>query len=227
MPLELDAMSRATRLRRPDESRARTGVGSARRGRVGSFDVVALATGMGTDRARRTTERLLSGVEVDRVVVVGIAGGVDASVAIGTVVDPEVVIDAASGERFVPDSTVGACPAGALWTTDVMTGPDELPGLRAAGVVALDMETAAIAAVCRERGVPWSVVRAISDDPSDEVDDEVFAMSNADGTPNPRRVVSYVVRHPHRIGRLARLGRHAQLAARNAATAAVDHVQSR
>jgi nucleoside phosphorylase len=38
------------------------------------------------------------------------------------------------------------------------------------------METAAVAEVCEERGVPWSVVRAISDRASDgSVDAEVLA----------------------------------------------------
>ncbi len=56
-----------------------------------------------------------------------------------------------------------------MWTNDeLITDLDELAALHAErGVVALDMETAAIAHACEQRGVPWSVFRAISDRSSD------------------------------------------------------------
>ncbi len=88
------------------------------------------------------------------------------------------------------------------------------------------METAAIGAACDDRGLPWSVVRVISDRASDgSVDQELFAMSNQDGTPNPRAVFSYVARHPNRLPRLARMGRRVRLATHLAADRAVDAVR--
>ena len=222
MPLELSALARAIGM-----SRVRGPVGEVHRARLDGREVVAVATGMGTAMARTATIRLFETASVHRVLVVGIAGGVDTATPIGTVVDPEVVIDAASGTEHLPhridrpDRVAGEAPRGALWTTDTMTLPDELESLRARGVVALDMETAAIGAVCAERGVPWSVFRAISDDPTDEVDDELFAMANQDGTPNPRNVVRYLLRHPQRVPRLARMGRNSGAAAGRAASAAV------
>jgi hypothetical protein len=109
-----------------------------------------------------------------------------------------------------------------MWTTNVLTPPDALPALRARGVVSLDMETAAIAACCEARGVPWSVFRAISDRASDgSVDDEVFAMSNQDGTPNPRAILRYIVRHPHHLPRMAKMGSNVKLATTRAADAAI------
>src|SRR5690348_864394 len=62
-------------------------------GTVGNADVVATTTGMGTALATRATERLLGLGGFDRVMIVGIAGGVGPSVGIGDVVIPEVVID--------------------------------------------------------------------------------------------------------------------------------------
>jgi adenosylhomocysteine nucleosidase len=216
MPLEVAAMARAAGLRRDPRKDI-----ELRRGTAAGVEAVAIGTGMGTDLARRSTERLLDAVAVRHVLVVGIAGGVDTTTPIGTVVRPEIVIDAATGTEHRPTQPDGVEPRGALWTTDSITSAAELPGLQARGVIALDMETASIAAVCRDRGVPWSVFRAISDDPSDEVDAELFAMSNPDGSPNPGRVLRYVVRHPGRVPRLARMGRHSKLAADRAAAAAV------
>ena len=73
-----------------------------------------------------------------------------------------------------------------MWTTNgLTTRPSDLEALLAQGVVSLDMETAAIAELCEARGIPWSVFRVISDRASDgTVDEEVFHLSNQDGTPN-------------------------------------------
>jgi len=97
--------------------------------------------------------------------------------------------------------------------------------LRAAGVVALDMETAAIAGVCGHRGIPWSVFRVLSDRATDgSVTEEVFRLSNQDGSPNPTAIAAYLVRHPGHIPTLARLARSSKLATERAASAAIDAV---
>jgi hypothetical protein len=113
-----------------------------------------------------------------------------------------------------------------MWTTDqLIVDLDAIAGLRADGVVSLDMETAALAAVCERRRIPWSVFRAISDRATDgSVNEEVFRLSNQDGTPNARAVASYVLRHPGRIPAMARMARHAKLATERAADAAIDAV---
>jgi hypothetical protein len=73
--------------------------------------------------------------------------------------------------------------------------------------------------------VPWSVFRAVSDRATDgSVDDEVFRMSNQDGTPNPRAVAAYVARHPGRLPALARMARAATRATERATDAAVAAV---
>ena len=87
------------------------------------------------------------------------------------------------------------------------------------------METAALAAVCERRDIPWSVFRAISDRATDgSVDEEVFRLSNQDGTPNAKAVAAYVLRHPGRLPGMARMAKHAKLATEQAADAAIDAV---
>jgi hypothetical protein len=91
--------------------------------------------------------------------------------------------------------------------------------------VSLDMETAAIAEVCEERGVPWSVVRAISDRASDgSVDADIVGLSHQDGTANLPAVTRYLVRHPGAVPRLVRLARESKLATERAADAAIRAV---
>ncbi len=110
-----------------------------------------------------------------------------------------------------------------MWTTDeLIVDLDVIAGLRADGVISLDMETAAIAAVCERRRLPWSVFRAISDRATDgSINEEVFRLSNQDGTPNAKAVASYVLRHPGRVPSMARMAKHAKQATEHAADAAI------
>ena len=221
MPVEMRAIVQQLSLGRT----RRDGI-ELRVGRSGDREVVAITTGMGTALAAAATRRMLEVVDVERVIVAGISGGVEDLTPIGTVVVPEIVVNSNTGAEHRPAPLGDHAPRGTLWTTDAMTSPTELAGLRARGVVALDMETAAVAGVCEERGVAWSVVRVISDGPADEVDDEVFRLSNQDGTPNVANIVRYVARHPRRMPRLIRMGRNVQVATGRAAEVAVAALAS-
>ncbi len=222
MPMELVPLTRRLGLRRTE-----LGGAPARTGTLDGRPVVAVVTGMGTELAAAGTARLLGAVTPARVVVVGITGAVDDETPIGTLVLPERVIDHASDREHEHHLLGPGETHGALWTTDIITPAADLPALRARGVVALDMETAAVALACEERGVPWTVFRAVSDRATDgTVDDEVFHLSHQDGTPDPMAVARYLVRHPGRIPGLVRMARDSRLAAGRAAGAAIAAVRA-
>jgi adenosylhomocysteine nucleosidase len=215
MPMELRPVVRELGLQRMDVPGVDT-----RSGTLDGRPVVAIVTGMGPALAQKGLTALLEAVSVDRVMVVGITGAVDNDTPIGTVIRPAVVVDGHTGTEYTPESP----GQGKLWTTDsLITDQSVVAELKAQGVVALDMETAALGAICQERGIPWSVFRVISDRASDgSIDDEVFHMSNQDGSPNGRAVVRYFLRHPGKIPTMTRLARGAQLATTRAARAAID-----
>lgn len=198
------------------------------RGVVGDADVVATLTTMGTRAAAETTERLLQTLpSLDHLVVVGIAGGVGPRGRIGDLIVPEVVIDGATGREHRPaplgSDRDGVAPSGKLWTSDdFVIDRAAVAGLVAQGVVAVDMETAAVAAVCDRHGRPWSVFRAISDRSEDYTDTRVLELARPDGSPNLAAVARLLVVRPWYMARLARLGRDATTAARTAAAAAAD-----
>jgi adenosylhomocysteine nucleosidase len=222
MPMELKPLTRRLGLRR-----AEIGGGPARTGSLDGRPVVAVVTGMGTRLAAAGLARLLGAVTPARVVVVGITGAVDDETPIGTLMLPERVIDHASGREHRHHLLGPGETRGALWTTDAITPASDLPALRARGVVALDMETAAVALACEERGVAWTVFRAVSDRATDgTVDDELFHLSRQDGTPDPRAVARYLFRHPGRIPGLVRMARGARLATDRAADAAIAAVRA-
>jgi adenosylhomocysteine nucleosidase len=107
--------------------------------------VVAIVTGMGPELATAGMRQLLDAVEVERVVVVGITGAIRDETAIGTLIRPETVVNGATRAEFRPDPLGPGTSKGVMWTTDdLITGEDDLAGLRELGVVALDMETAAM-----------------------------------------------------------------------------------
>jgi nucleoside phosphorylase len=177
---------------------------------------------MGTQLATAGIEALLDAYAVDHVLVVGITGALENETPIGTMVLPEVVVDSATGREHRPTRLGDAEHAGRMWTTDSLTtDPDDLADLRGQGVLALEMETAAIALVCERRGIPWSVFRSISDRPSDNIDPELLAMSNQDGTPNHEAITAYFAKHPENAELLAQLAENSSLAAERAAAEAI------
>lgn len=190
-------------------------------GRAAGREIVAAVTAMGTRAARDVTARLLDAHPVEHVVVVGICGAVDRGLALGELVVPEVVLDEASGERHRPAPLEGFAARGTLLTTDVLhRDPETIERLRRAGVVALDMETAAIAATCAARDVPCSVLRAVSDRAGDPgVDEAVLGLTRPDGTANPAAIARFVVTRPWRLPELARLGAGMRLAVQTSTAA--------
>ena len=223
MPMELKPLVRKLSLQKTE----RGGI-TLHTGTLGGREVVAVVTGMGTKLATEATERLLDATDVKRVVVVGITGAVENVTPIGTLIVPEVVVHSGTGAEYRPAPLGDARPAGKMWTTDVLiTDLDVISGLRAQGVVSLDMETAAIADVCERRGIPWSVFRVISDRATDgSIDEEVFHMSKQDGTPDPKAVARYFLRHPHKAPAMAKLAKGAKLATEAAADAAIKAVSA-
>ena len=114
-----------------------------------------------------------------------------------------------------------------LTSVGLTTDPGVMDELRAQGVVSLDMETAAIAHLCDERGIPWSVFRVISDRPDSGITEELFQTSNMDGTPNQDAIDAYFAKHPGAMEALAHLAEDAILAADAAAEAAIRAFSSR
>jgi adenosylhomocysteine nucleosidase len=217
MPSELRPVVKVMGLRRAEGAGFHTG-------RVGAVDVVATRTGMGFALARDATARLLDAHGVDHVLVVGIAGGIGPS-RVGDVLVPATVTDRGSGRTYTASPLVAA--AGAISSSDeFLVDPTRVDALVAAGVLALDMETAAVAAVCEERAVAWSAVRVISDLATDHPDDSVLALADADGTPRVADGLRFMLRHPGRIPMLMRMARDSTRAAGAAAREAARQLQT-
>jgi adenosylhomocysteine nucleosidase len=226
MPNELRPVVELLGLRRTGECRGMP----LYTGTVDGTDVVATRTGIGPARAEAATEALLGTTGVDRVLVVGIAGGLGSASAVGDLIVPEAVVDAATGERFRATPTPGLAVRGVIrmgGEDDYALDDGDVARLLGEGFAALDMETAAVARVCERHGVPWLAFRAISDMAGDSsLGPVVMTLVNPDGTPRAGTALRFLLRHPHRIPRLVRLGRDARAATIAAAKAAAANVRA-
>lgn len=192
-------------------------------GRVGDTDVTVHQIGVGPEHAARITDHVVERHSPDRLVVCGIAGGLGAT-RLGQVVVPRTVIDATSGTSFDAHPWGPLELDGRLVTTDGMWGAQQLADHVAAGVLAVDMETAAVAEVATRFGLAWTAVRAISDHIDEGiVDSSTLALTRPDGSTDVGAALRHVASAPWRARRLVRIAgdarRATHLAARTVATA--------
>ena len=121
-------------------------------------DAPVRIAGVGMAAAAAATARIIAEEHPDRLILAGIAGASDRSVAVCEVV-------AVAGERIAVRYAADFIPAG-LRTVESNT--TNRTGVAASGTQIENMEGAAFLAVCRAFGVPGAEVRAVSnytDDP--------------------------------------------------------------
>src|SRR2546421_2999940 len=110
MPSEQQPLVRAMSLQR-------VGDDHVYRGTVGGAEIISARTGMGTQRARDATARLLDSFDLHHVMVVGIAGGMGSS-KVGDVLFPESVVNKHTESEYRPAPLGGVTPRGKLVTHD-------------------------------------------------------------------------------------------------------------
>jgi adenosylhomocysteine nucleosidase len=197
-------------------------------GSVGTWSVSALVTGMGPALGREATERALATGAIAHVMVVGIAGGLDPALPVGSLMVPSRVQLYPDGPEYATRPLPSRRAEGALMTTEGLFDDDDVwKPILARGFGAVDMEAAGVAEVCEARGVDWSVYRGISDRPDEHiVDQAVFGLSKPDGSADPVALAKYLARDPRRAKALAHLNKCMQTAASLAANAARDDLEA-
>ena len=192
-------------------------------GQVGSVDVVIVRIGVGPASARQVAGWALAHFDVDHVVVCGIAGGLAPDLRVGSVVVPEAVMDVESGKRYGSAPMNGVERRGLVATADhLILDEGSLGELEALGVVALEMESSGVAAVCETAGVPWTTFRVISDRPDEHlIDAAMMSLLRPDGTADVAAALRLMATHPGRIPAMVRLGRDSSRAAAKAARTAL------
>jgi adenosylhomocysteine nucleosidase len=221
MPLEMQAIVTVFGLSPTSDAE-----GAPCTGRVGGSEVTAIHIGMGPPLTRAATARLFEGdasAAPDHVMNAGICGGLDPDLEVGTLLNPEVVVDYTSGAAYRHAPPGDAPQAGKLVTTEGVHFDAELSRrFFEDGCLGVDMESAAVAEVCEAHGCSWSIYRCIGDRYFDGyLDERVVKLANPDGSGNMEELSRLLEAEPDVAANLERLGRDSTRAARLAAEAAV------
>ncbi len=165
IPIEADAFERLV------EEKTTVGTGGLvfHEGTIAGARVAWCVGGTGRERASRAARLLLDGHRPRAFVSAGFAGGLDASLARGSVVRPTAV----SGPEGCGLIHLGAAGQGGLIlvTVDriVRTAAEKQSLAEATGAAIVDMETLAVAKLASEAGLPCYAVRVVSDAAGDEL----------------------------------------------------------
>jgi adenosylhomocysteine nucleosidase len=172
--------------------------------------VPVVITQVGVARAKLAIETLLSRSTPKLVILAGYGGALTDSSKIGDVIVAKDVIDE-SGNAYACVAVPGA--AGRVLTVNRMIATAEEKralGL-AHGAAVCDMESAAVAAVCQAKGVPFLAVRAISDDATCSLPAELDDIIQ-NGRVSVRRLIITIIRKPGIVREFRKLHCDTQLA---------------
>jgi nucleoside phosphorylase len=177
--------------------------------KIWSWRATVLITGIGRQNAGRSVRDFLASNSPSRVLTCGFAGGLNPELAHGTVV---FATDDAQLRGKLPGA--GAKPAKFFCATRIATTAVEKAELRRSTAAdAVEMESEAIQAVCRERGVPCATVRVISDTANEDLPLDFNRLSNADSSLNYGKLALAVAKSPGKIPALLRLQKNSKFAA--------------
>lgn len=135
-------------------------------------DAVVACAGMGGNRASLAVEAAMAAGPAAELVSVGWAGACSHRVHVGDVMHPTIVVDTKTGERFFIAEPTSTDAPEILVTVPTPAGAVEKQRL---GIhyyaSAVDMEAASVARIARAHDLPFSAIKAVSDDANFELPD--------------------------------------------------------
>ena len=190
---------------------------------VGTEGISARLTGIGRVNAEKTIRECLAARSPGLVLTCGFAGGLNPKLQIGDVVfrtvDPELDARLASA---------GAKPGSFYCASRIAVTKAEKQALRqSSGADAVEMESEAIQAVCRERGVRCATVRAISDTADDDLPLDFNQLSKPDMSLDFGKLAIAILGRPGKVPSLMRLQKNCRTAAERLAAVLVKVIQRR
>lgn len=203
---------------------AADGLSLLRHGLLGAQRLAVGVTGDGRQRAEEGVRAFLRSVRVERLVIVGVAGGLTADLEIGDVVVAGTVFGP-DGVRLTPSAGLSArvrrkaeAPEGVVVTVPGLAATPDAKGAvaeairrraSAAGVdpspAVADMESYFLAAHAEATGIEWAVVRAVSDRLDDALPPFLVGCTDSGGSVDRGKVARHLLLHPGAIPGVMRL----------------------
>lgn len=206
--------------------RTKTYTGGKFRFRGGFYDnikVVIVESGMGQERARRATSALLDAHSPRWIISAGFCGALIPEIKIGHIVVANQVCTAEGDKLTVnvgmaSDLDRGLHVGKTLTVARMVRSTDEKRSLaEQTSSIALDMETHAVAAVCRERKTRFLAVRSVSDDLSADLPAEILSLVGETGAVRLGAAIGALWKRPSSLKDMWRLREQALVAAENLA----------
>ena len=173
-----------------------------------SGDVIAVAGGIGTGRAELAARAVVEQFHPRVLVSAGLAGALIRSLKAGSVVTPNVVVDAANGAEYRCNASGDVVGGGVLVSAAEIAGLESKLNLveRFHGLV-VDMEAAGVAKVAKESNIAFRCVKAISDE-LDFVMPPLNRFVDSDGNFSTASFVAWAAVRPGRWLPILRLARN-------------------
>lgn len=206
------------------------GMMKACRGVIAGHNMVVVETGMGFKNAARATEVVIETMAPSLLISTGFCGGVSKNLLVGDVVVAKEMYIAANGliEQVsinIPDSSLTLAArsqatgarifGGAFAGTPTIMQKSALARLlpdRTVNAV-VEMESAAIAIVAAESGIPLIALRSVSDPFDEELGFSLDEFCDRHMRIRPAKVLWTMLRKPRIIPQLIRLARNSRIAA--------------
>ncbi len=187
---------------------------------AGKSDASILITGIGRKSAEKSVRDFLANNLPKLVLTCGFAGGLNPDLKPG-----DVVCEISNSQHSTFNiqlltrlSAAGAKPAKFFCADRIATTVAEKKKLRdETGADAVEMESEAIQAVCRERGIPCATVRVISDTANEDLPLDFNQLSKPDVSLGYGKLALAIAKSPGKIPALLRLQKHSRLAAQRLA----------
>ena len=176
---------------------------------AGKSGASVLIVGVGPRNAEDSIRAHLAKGAPSLVLTCGLAGGLAPELALG-----DIVFDAASEELRARLVAAGAKAAKFFCSKRIVTTIAEKRRLRdETGAGAVEMESAAIHAVCRERAVPCVTVRVVSDTALEDLPLDFNTILKPDYSFDVAKLVWVIATSPRKIGALREFHRRSRDAA--------------
>jgi adenosylhomocysteine nucleosidase len=189
--------------------------GGLRRG----HNVSILLTGIGRQNAEKSVREFLAVNSAELVLTCGFAGGLNPDLKLGDVVFELSTHNAQLSTRLL---AAGAKPATFFCADHIATTVAEKKKLRyETRADAVEMESAAIHAVCAERGIPCATIRVISDTADEDLPLDFNALAKPDKNLDFGKLFLAIAKSPGKIGALMALQKKTKFAAEQLASVLV------
>ena len=202
--------------------RSQHGGRSVFRCRIAGHDVTLVEAGMGMVNAGWAATALAIQTP-DLMISAGFGGGVLPGLKVGDVVMAEQLLHW-TGEGFEQVETgmyaaenISSPIRGCFITSDGILNKHDLLGLLPSNAIhpVVEMESAAVARVATEHGIPFLGLRAISDPWDEELGFAINEFCDAELRIRPLKVLATILRRPTIIPQLLRLARNSRVAAKS------------